>query len=106
MAIAQWRSRAAALETKLASAGSPLERALLAGERHSVAEGVKGALVELDTLREKALDSLRAEDRLWENRDLEAAARLAGLVQALAFLDRWMAQLRETLVRLEIGAVS
>jgi hypothetical protein len=100
MEAATLRREVDAFLRQQAAATTPLALALLTSERFMQRRDVEKALAELEAMRAQRLEGVRAEDALWEARDSTAAARLAALQQALAYLDRWSAQLRELLVQL------
>ena len=96
MRIATLRRTLEDFRKKHAAASTPLARALLAAERHTLKGQLESALADLDTAHERALDELRALDATWPS-SLDA---LAALQQQLAFLSKWSTDLRESLFTL------
>ena len=82
------------------AATGALEKALLAGERSTLAQQLNTELAKLEATHQTALADLRALDAGWPTRDETTAAPLAALQQQFAFLTKWIGQLREGLFQL------
>ncbi len=97
MKIAAVRAKLDRFLERRSSAASPLGRALLAGESFSLLDEIEKSLALLDELNQRALADLRAADEAWPD---VMAEQLEALSQRLAYLDKWIAQLREGVVQL------
>lgn len=98
---------------KRSAATSPLAKALLMGEQLELQEKLEAWLAELEEEKERGMAVLPALDALWqESAEAENAAHagqrsevlvaLGELAQLLGYLDKWIAQVREALVKLQI----
>jgi len=90
---------------KRAGAGSALARAMLADEQYQLAEQAEAWLAELEAERGWWLARLPEIDALWNREGSDRAAllpELAAIAQALGYLDKWCAQMREGVVRLHL----
>lgn len=91
---------------KRRSAAAPgLGKALLLGEQLQLQEEQEAWLERLEAERTRALEGLPALDHRWltepEGREALLPA-LAEIAQILVYLDKWIAQIREALVKLQI----
>ncbi len=86
---------------KYRAASSVLARALLAPEQYEHLERVEALLAGLTAERESWLARLPELDAQWGNGERPIAA-LVEIAQALGYLDRWIAQLREGLLELQL----
>ncbi len=85
------------------AATSALAKAMLAGEGYTLAEEAERWLERLEGERASWLEQLAALDARWEEGARESLyAPLGEVAQALGYLDRWCAQVREALVRLQL----
>jgi len=93
---------------KRADATSALAKALLASEQFALQEELEDWLGILEAERTKWLARLPELDAAWMHAAGDQAKRpvreVAETAQALGYLDKWSAQIREGLVRLQIGA--
>lgn len=90
---------------KRADAGSALAKAMLAHEQYQLAEEAEEWLAELETERAGWLARLPEINALWTRAGSDRVpllAELADISQALGYLDKWCAQMREGLVRLQL----
>lgn len=96
-----------------AAAGSAVAKALLMPRHLALQEELEAFLAILEAERARWLERLPALDAAWrqsasarnqEVRDVQdVLLLLAETARALGFLDRWSAQIREALTRLQIG---
>jgi curved DNA-binding protein CbpA len=100
MDIAGLRQAVQGFRQKLEAAGSPLTRALLAGEQADLRRKLEAALERVTAAHEAALVDLRAIDAVWEAHGDAAWSEIANLQARFAFLGKWMGQLREDLFQL------
>jgi hypothetical protein len=98
MEMATLRREAAAFANQEAAATTPVGKALLASERFMMQRDIQKALGELETLYEERLQAVRDVDGKWETNGKETGPLLAALQQELAYLEKWIGQLRELLV--------
>ena len=84
-------------------APSALQRALLDHELSTIRREANEASEELMQAMNAAMDDLRKADGEWPSAG--ALQVLPALQSRFAFLQKWQAQLREALLRLEIGEV-
>jgi len=84
-----------------ATAASALARAMLLDEGYRLAEESEQWLATLEAERNRWLETIAACDTGWE-RGERPLAPLAEVVQALGYLDKWIAQIREGLLRLQL----
>ena len=96
MRIAALRRTLEDFRKKHSAASTPLSRALLAAEQHTLQRDLEASLADLEAAHERALAELRALDAAWP----AAFDLLAALHQQLAFLAKWSTQLRESLFHL------
>lgn len=101
--IATLRREVDAFLHQQAAATTPLARALLASARAIQRHDVERVLADLESMRERCFEAVRAEDALWDGHAAEAAPRLAVFQQELAYLEKWISQLRELLLQLGDG---
>jgi hypothetical protein len=88
---------------KRSAAGSALAKALLLAEQYALQEDLEALLGVLDAERGRWLETLPALDAAWEDGGTERPIKaVAETAQALGYLDKWIAQVREGLVRLQI----
>ncbi|MEP6668157.1 MAG: hypothetical protein ABJF10_03340 [Chthoniobacter sp.] len=99
--IAARRQGSAALAKKMATAQSPVARALLAGEQGEQRRALESVLTETDAAAASALEDLRALDVHWTYRDTHTRHAVAALQQRFAFLAKWQAHLREVLFQID-----
>jgi hypothetical protein len=100
MEIAGLRRRLDEFLAKRNRANSVLARALLAGDESALRRELLDAQNRLETAEATALDELREADLAWQTGSLELAPSLNLLAQRLAYLARWITQLREALFSL------
>lgn len=87
---------------KRAAATSALTRAMLTGEQLTLQESLGDWLGVLEKERTAWLEKLPMLDAAWRENPAEAAPGVAEVAQALGYLDKWAAQIREGIVRLQI----
>lgn len=91
---------------RFAAAPAGLGKALMMEEQLRLQEEEEAWLARLEQERDKALETLPALDHQWM---ADPASReglvpqLSEIAQTLVYLDRWIGQIREGLVRLQIG---
>ncbi len=93
-AIDRWNQKRSQAVSKLEQAVAKTELAQLRSDAGKVHDQVAIAM-------RSALDELRVLDAAWPSH--AAVHELAALQARLTFLEKWQAQLRETLLRLDIG---
>ena len=102
MQIATLRREVDAFVKQMSGATTPVAKALLASERFTIHHDVEKVLGGLETMRERCLGVVQDEDARWMvKKDTGAVSRLANVQQELSYLEKWMGQLRETLMALE-----
>jgi curved DNA-binding protein CbpA len=84
------------------SARSPIARAMLAPEKMMVMDAVETQIAALNEIRETLLEEIREIDRAWPRDAASGAQRLAAIAHSLAFVGKWLAQLREGYARLAL----
>ncbi len=100
MRVAAAGQGCAAFLTRHRAATSPLARALLAAEHVTQSSTLETTLADLDTAQTKALARLEILDPGWRAHLPE----LATLHAELSYLEKWIAQLRES--RLQLTLIS
>ncbi len=88
---------------KRTAAGSALAKALLLAEQYTLQEDLEALLAVLEAERGRWLERIPALDAAWTSGEAERpVSQVAETAQALGYLDKWSAQIREGLVRLQI----
>lgn len=89
---------------KRAAATSALARAMLLDEAYQLADEGESWLATLEEERNRWLETIATCDTGWDagERPLQP---LAEVVQALGYLDKWIAQIREGVLRLQFAEV-
>jgi hypothetical protein len=82
-------------------ASSALTKAMLMNEQLQLQEDLEAWLEVLESEKRRWLEKLPGLDAEWTNEN-RSAAPLAEVAQALGYLDKWTAQIREGVVRLQI----
>jgi len=102
MQIATLRRAVDAFVKQISGATTPVAKALLASERFTIRHDVEKALGGLESMQNRCLEIIQGEDVRWKVRkDTAAISRLSAVQQELAYLEKWMGQLREASVSLE-----
>ena len=86
---------------KRAASASALAKALLLPEQYALQEELESLLQVLEAERNRWLQEIPALDAAWTAGE-RPVPQLAKTAQALGYLDKWSAQIREGLVRLQI----
>jgi curved DNA-binding protein CbpA len=84
-----------------AKGGSALERAVLSAELAQIRRECEAGRDRVSASMERAIQHLQEADRLWPSPASREA--LPPLQARLSFLEKWLTQLREALLRLDIG---
>jgi len=98
--VAQASQSVDAFLKKHASTTSPLAKALLSAEQYQVQENLEATIATLHGKQETLLTHLRALDALWQTDRPAVLSELPTLHQSLAYLGRWLSNLREALFKL------
>lgn len=101
MRAATLRRAVDAFVKQMSAATTPVARALLASDQFAIRRDVEHTLEELDGMRARCVQAIQHEDEKWTAGDCAGIARLAGLQQELAYLEKWAAQVREALLSIE-----
>jgi len=101
------RMKSDAFLKKRSAASSSIARALLLPEQLALQEELEKWLAELETERQNNVVLLHSLDTLWlagesHPQRTEVVAALEQLVQLFGYLDKWIAQIRELLVKLQL----
>jgi len=91
---------------RFAAAPAGLGKALLMEEQLQLQETLETWLQRLEQERERTLEALPALDHQWMTDPASRESlvpKLSDIAQTLVYLDRWIAQIREGLLQLQIG---
>jgi curved DNA-binding protein CbpA len=99
--IAQAREKTDRWLARSKAASSALQRALLDQELAQIRRDCSAAEDRLTAAMTRVIERVRELDRAWPSP--ASADELPRLQSRLAFLEKWQAQLREALLRLDIG---
>jgi hypothetical protein len=88
---------------KRATTKSTLGKAMLITDQLMLQEDLEKWLHALQQHQERWLKLLPELDNAWQQDKAATAPKLAETAQALSYLDKWSAQIREGLVKLQIG---
>jgi len=82
-------------------AASALERAIVESELPGIRQAATSLCDQIEGVMDGVLDELRTLDAAWPS--IESLPALAALQVRFSFLEKWQSQLREALLRLDIG---
>jgi DnaJ-domain-containing protein 1 len=103
MAIAELRRALRDLRQRQRGGGSKVVRAVFADEKRELEGKSLGLLEALEVEHARAMNDLRDLDAVWPTRDAALIARAVALQHRLAYLGRWIADLREELLEMTLS---
>jgi curved DNA-binding protein CbpA len=83
-----------------AKAKSPLEQALLAGEKNERTEAAEKTLALLVQKQDDCLTQLQFIDSVWDYEKADSATALLDIYQGISYFGKWIEQVREDLAKL------
>jgi len=98
--VAEARQGAERFMKKVASASSPLAKALLSTEQYAVQERLEETIASLTAKQDVLFAEVRQADARWVLDKAAALRALPGLWQSLGYCAKWLATLRESLFQL------
>jgi DnaJ-domain-containing protein 1 len=103
MAIAELRRALRDLRQRQRGGESTVVRALLAEEKRELERKSRGSLATLEEEYARAMNDLRDLDAVWPTRGAAVITRAVALQHRLAYLGRWIADLREELLEMTLS---